>query len=116
MSEILDTAFALEKAGGDEGLAKELFSMLLGELPELHKKLQIAIEAKDMQAMWDHAHKLYGSTAYCGVPALRDTVQALESAIKQQDFDRINSEFQITSNEIGRLVAEGDSLLQQVWS
>ena len=113
--DIIDTAFSIEQAGGNEALAKELFGMLLKELPELSEKLNNAITDNNLEAMWDHAHKMYGSTAYCGIPALRATLQSLESAIKEQDLDKITYEFEITKQEIERLLAIGENCLQEPW-
>lgn len=115
MSDVVDTAFSLEQAGGNEELAKELFEMLLNELPLLRDQLKTAIQEKNMPTMWDHAHKIYGSTAYCGVPALRKTAQALETAIKEEDLARIGSEFEITNSEIDKVLATGKKILAQSW-
>jgi len=113
--DIVDTSFSIEQAGGSEELAKELFGMLLKELPELREKLACAIADKNWEAMWDHAHKMSGSTAYCGVPALRAKLQTLESAIKEQRSDIIDREFAVTRQEIERVLQIGENFLQESW-
>jgi len=114
-SDVIDPDLALEQAGGNEELAKELLGMLLAELPKLRDMLGTAIKEKNLQAMWDHAHKIYGSTAYCGVPGLRAAAQALEAAIKIKDFPKVASEFELTRSEIERILEVGNTLLQKNW-
>lgn len=115
MALILDKKQALEQAGGNVELAQELFAMLLRELPELRSKLQQAVAERDNQAMWDHAHKLYGSTAYCGVPALRQSACEMEECIKQQDEQGLDSCYTNLANEIDRLLQQGPQLAQEPW-
>lgn len=115
MNKVVDIALAMEQAAGNEQLAKELFQMLLAELPVLLEKLTSAIHALDTQAIWDHAHKIYGSTAYCGVPALRAVAQKLESDIKSQDMAAVKEQTGILATEIQRLLDAGTEILQRSW-
>ncbi|MGD8547741.1 MAG: Hpt domain-containing protein [Thiohalophilus sp.] len=115
MAVILDKKQALEQAGGNVELARELFDMLLQELPGLRSKLQQAITERDNQAMWEHAHKLYGSTAYCGVPALRQSACDMEECIKQKDEQRLDGCYTHLANEIDRLLEQGPRLAQEPW-
>lgn len=116
MSEVIDTTQALEQAAGNEKLAKELFGMLLNELPELEQKLGQAISDNDLQACWDHAHKIHGSTAYCGVPELRSAAQGMEQSIKLQDSEQIEENFAALKNAIRRLLDIGSSQLERPWA
>lgn len=116
MPNTVDINIALEQAAGNEQLAKELFQMLLAELPVLLQQLQVAIQNRDQQAIWDHAHKIYGSTAYCGVPALREIAQQLEKNIKSQDMDAVKSQTGLLAEEIQRLLDCGEEFLQRPWT
>ena len=113
---ILDCALSLEQAAGNESLAKELFEMLLVELPVLREKLRLALEAKDKEACWDHAHKLYGSTAYTGVPELKVAAQKMEDAVKQGDELLMTNYFDDIVNAIERLIETGQYALKQDWT
>lgn len=115
MTDVIDYQLALEQAAGDEELAKELFEMLLKELPELKQKLHIAIKEHDLQGCWDHAHKIYGSTAYCGVPALRTAAQIMEAAVKEEDMAQIEENFTGLTKEIERLLDQGRQALASSW-
>jgi len=116
MLAILDKKQALEQAGGNEMLARELLTMLLQDLPVLHEQLYQGIKSRDQQAMWDPSHKLYGATAYCGVPALREAAKAMENCIRQQDEARLDSCFACLSTEIDRLLEEGPQLADGPWA
>jgi len=113
--QVVDYAEAIDKAGGNAGLAKELFGMLLQELPGLRDKLARAVESGDLQACWDHAHKIYGSTAYCGVPQLGQAAAALEAAIKAGDSTALSGKFSVVEAAIERLLHEGPDHLEQPW-
>lgn len=112
----IDISLALEQVAGNEPLAKELFGMLLSELPELNGKLAQAITECNAKAMWDHAHKIYGATAYCGVPALRTAAQDMEVAIKAMDEHRIQQQYAELNREIGLLTTIGPDWLTKCWA
>lgn len=115
MTNVVDYAEAIEKAGGNVELAKELFGMLLQELPAVREQLKLAIEEENQQAMWDHAHKLFGSTAYCGVPQLRNAASEMEVAIKGEELSLIKARFTSLNEAIEDLVAQGPVHLDKDW-
>ncbi len=113
MTDIFDHQQALEQAGDDPELAKDLFQMLIAELPELLAKLKQALAEQDHTALWDHAHKIHGSTAYCGVPTLKTAAHDLENCITQElemEFARGVSR---VAGEINQLIANKDLILAQ---
>lgn len=112
---VFDARLALEQAGGNQALAKELMSMLLQDLPLQQACLIAAIEAGNTAAMWEHAHKLYGSTAYCGVPALRAACKTLETAIKAVDHARISSSYAGVATAIADLLGQAEAWLARDW-
>jgi len=114
MLKMLDIPHAIEQAGGNPVLARELFSMLLQELPDLKNKLNQAFNSADNQGFWDHAHKIHGSTAYCGVPLLQKAARELEAAIKAQTSD-VADKIQGVNKAIDELLASGQTILEQDW-
>jgi two-component system sensor histidine kinase BarA len=114
MLPILDIPRAIEQAGGNPDLAKELFTMLLKELPDLKTRLNQAFNDGDQQSLWDHAHKIYGSTAYCGVPALNKAAKELEEAIKQKG-ENIEKKIQTVNETIEELLDIGPTELEIDW-
>ena len=114
MLPMLDIPHAIKQAGGNPDLAKELFTMLLKELPDLKSKLNQAFSDGDEQGLWDHAHKIYGSTAYCGVPALNNAARELEEAIKAK-ASNIADRIQAVNKAIDELLMDGETALEQEW-
>ncbi len=117
MAESLDRAQALLQAGGNEKLAKDLFQMLLAELPEMRNNIEEAWRLQDATALRDHAHKISGATAYCGVPELATCARSLEDAIKMR-ADRTTIEFKMErlSQAIDTLLLHGPDFLASSWS
>ena len=79
---LFDKDLALQQAGGNSDLARDLFQMLIKDLPA---SIETAFEAhakNDKEAFWNAVHKIHGGTAYCGVPDLRQACKALEDEIK----------------------------------
>jgi two-component system sensor histidine kinase BarA len=116
MDSILDKQQALEKAGGQASLAKELFGMLLKELPDLKQLMIDAYHANSDKDFWDHVHKIHGSTAYCGVPALRASSKALEDAIKSgQTFEEMHAGMNQLQQAIEDVLDIGPAELESDW-
>lgn len=115
MTTVVDYAEAIEKAGGNTQLAKELFGMLLQDLPQLRGKLQDAIAQEDLQGMWNHAHKIYGSTAYCGVPQLRQVASDMESAVRDKQWGAIQQKFDALDEAIQQVLTQGPAHLTNAW-
>lgn len=116
MENILDKTKALEKAGGKADLAKELFVMLLNELPKLKELMVNAYNINNRKDFWDHVHKIHGSTAYCGVPALRLRAKTLEDAIKQdKSLPEMEVELTQLNNAIDDLLKIGELELNSDW-
>jgi two-component system sensor histidine kinase BarA len=114
MAEIVDIQLALEQANGSEELAKELFTMLINDLPILLENLNQAFLNQDEQALRDQAHKIYGSTAYCGVPHLRDASNALENSIKLQ-LPEIENNIKNVKIAIEQLIGQSEIILDKSW-
>ncbi len=117
MEPVLDKSMAIEKAGGKSDLAKELFAMLLKELPQLKNLMNMAFHANDPQGFWDHTHKIHGSTAYCGVPALRAAAKKVEEAIKSDmSFSEMENDLNLLNQSIEDVLALGESELETDWA
>jgi|GEM_PF-3214114 len=90
--DIFDEKLALEKVGGNRELMLELYGMMIGDLPKSIAELGSALHNGDKAAWWNIAHRLAGSTAYSGVPALQASSKALENSIKN-NLDDITARF-----------------------
>lgn len=103
----IDRNLALERAGGSIDLAKELFNMLLRELPVYRETLREMHQAKEFDAIKEVVHKLNGSATYCGVPALKKAAESLESNLKKGELQAVEPGLQSVLAEIERVLDEG---------
>ena len=101
--DIFDEKIALEKVDGNPELMRELFAMMISELPNSIAELENALQGNDKDAKWNIAHKLTGSTAYCGVPALQASSRALEQSIKNE-LDDIASRFAEVRRDVENVI------------
>lgn len=79
---VIDADLALERAGGNAGLARELHQMLQKELPLYKVQIRTLFENNDIKALINAVHKLNGSATYCGVPALKAAADQFENSLK----------------------------------
>ena len=97
----------LQLAGGNKELVKELRALLLKELPSHQEHLQNSYVRKDLEALANHAHKLHGSAAYCGVPRLKECVAKLEREARQHHHELIPLALNNTLSAIQELLHVG---------
>jgi two-component system, NarL family, sensor histidine kinase BarA len=100
---IIDWELATKLAGNKPDLAKNLLEVLVKTLPiELHDIKQ----AKDNPLILRmQVHKLHGAVSYCGVPRLKKTLAAFESALKRNELQQVD-EFLTTLEQEVTLVLE----------
>ncbi|MCK0153927.1 ATP-binding protein [Alcanivorax sp. S6407] len=88
--EVFDAALARRRAGGREGLANEMLTMLLESLGTDRPAISAAFDSGDDETLLEKVHKLHGATRYCGTPRLERAAKALEEALKtgvpREDF------------------------------
>ena len=109
---LFDKDLALEQAGGSPELARELFEMLVKDLPSSLVNLQQAHSNLDKDAFWDAVHKIHGGTAYCGVPELKSACKDMEDEIKiSYPSSKIDLLIKDLENAINRLLTESENLI-----
>lgn len=113
---ILDTKLALEKANGNQELAKELFQMLISDLPISLNNINSCYHSNLYQDLLNHTHRLHGSTAYCGTSDLKVAVSKLENSIKQNNADNIKLHLKLVESSIIQLIEQAPVLLANNWS
>jgi len=95
---------AIKLAGGNAELAKELFQMLIAELPQYQEKIQTAQENNNIKDLKHFIHKVNGATSYCGVPKLRKAAVELESLIDNNTLDTVPQKVKEVLDNINELV------------
>lgn len=101
---VYDREASVRLAGGNEQIADDLLAMLLAELPQQQRGLQEAFREGNMEELGRIAHKLHGSTCYCGVPALRAAAARLDACAATADRETIAAALDQLDQEITRLL------------
>lgn len=101
--EAINTNLALERAGGNRDLARELYQMLQSELPSYAESIRNHYDSADLSSLLEVVHKLNGAATYCGVPALKDAAASLESNLKKGAEENYAAGVDYVLNEIARL-------------
>ena len=115
MIRILDIQQSIVTANGNVSLAKELFTMLLDDLGARQQQIESSFRSSDMEALIEHIHKLYGATAYCIVPQLRENTSILEDKLKQKDFSQLDKLVKPVLEEIQKVIDAGPELIKLDW-
>jgi len=114
---LFDKDLALKQAGGNTDLAKELFEMLIKDLPISQQAMNSAHIKKDKEGLWEATHKIHGGTAYCGVPDLKAACKALEDEIKKAYPSKdIEITLDNLNKEIALLINDADKFLSSLGS
>ncbi len=113
---IINTKLALEKSNGSTELAKELFTMLIKDLPQALEKIKASYQANSLQELSEHTHRLYGSTTYCGVPDLKSAAAKLDSCVKNNNENEISNHIQSVEKSIHELLNNATQILNRPWS
>jgi two-component system sensor histidine kinase BarA len=108
---VFDRELALQRAGGSQDLAEELFSMLLRDLPDIRQRIDSAYVSNNIPLLIEVVHKLNGAATYCGVPALKAAAQLSETALKQGQLNSYDSLHKQLLNEIDRVMASTGTAL-----
>ncbi len=101
---ILDWKESVKLAGNNETLAHDLLTMMLHDFPLLMTQLECIYQSNETDDLTEIVHKMYGSTAYCAVTALREATQALEISTRANDMTNIYLHFQHVREQYQRLI------------
>lgn len=115
MTKILDIQQSIVAANGNVSLAKELFTMLLDDLNPRLQQIEDSFQASNMESLAEHVHKLYGATAYCIVPQLRESAAALEEHLQQKDFSQLDTFVNNVLEEIKKIISAGPGFIEKDW-
>jgi two-component system, NarL family, sensor histidine kinase BarA len=105
MKNPIDFSESLKLVNHDEGLANDLLTMLIKDLPSVKKTLLFAIDQHDLLTCRKVIHKTLGAICYCGVPNLK------EHLLIFQNEHRNGSSIQKLSQRIDEIVIEMDHVI-----
>jgi two-component system sensor histidine kinase BarA len=67
-------------------LLRELLEVFIEETPKIQLKINHAYQKREQQKLCDLLHKLYGSCVYCGLLRLKESLIALDYAVKNNSY------------------------------
>ena len=115
MTKILDIPQSIIAANGNTSLAKELFSMLLGDLELRFEQIKESFSSNNIELLAEHTHKLYGATAYCIVPRLRKSTEVLEKDLRQNELSQLDTRVETVLQEIQNIINDGPGFIEKDW-
>jgi len=109
----LDWNLSLKLVAGKLKLAKDLFEMMITNLPEEKKLINSAFENKDLPKLRDHVHKLHGGCCYTGFSKLKYICKQLEQEIIFKNHHKITEYIAFINQEINFLISNSGSFSEQ---
>jgi two-component system sensor histidine kinase BarA len=100
---IFDPQYAMRLANNKLDLAIDMFNMLLEGLTNDLPEIQGLWQGQQQEPLLQHIHKIHGATRYCGTPCLMDTLEQLETGLKNQALVDCEKLYQKTIESIIRL-------------
>ncbi len=101
-----DVEQALRVTGGDKELAESMFSQLCAELPVNMGIIMDSVATDNRDKLIETVHRMHGSCAVCGVPALNDIVRRLETALKSRQEDESAELLKQLDEAVAQLLAD----------
>ncbi len=86
-----------------EAIQKDILSQLIETLPAALQDIKQAFEQNGLESMRDKVHRLHGAVCYCGVPAFRTCIQALENAIVTKNQGTIEAQLETFAYQCAQL-------------
>jgi two-component system sensor histidine kinase BarA len=99
----VDWKMALDLAGNQRALAKDMLVGLMHSLDTAHHLINQSFEDNDLQLLREEVHRLHGACCYCGVPDLKAVLGKLETAIVNKNEIIIAQEMIAYNKQVGRL-------------
>ena len=102
---VRDREKAVRIAGGSAEVADQLFKEFMEKLDVELAGIQRHFGEAAWETLWQAVHKLHGSTAVCGVPALNRALGQLERAVRAGDPHQVAACLSDVQHQADRLVA-----------
>lgn len=98
-----DPGLALANANNNPSIAEELMTVFMDGLAEDQRLINQALG--DKAALAAQVHRLHGAVRYCGVPRLQQVLEAMETALRQDDDALVEPLVNLLNAEVATLVA-----------
>jgi signal transduction histidine kinase/CheY-like chemotaxis protein len=108
---VIDARLGVTRAFGQADVWRTILDMLVRDMPVSMASIEAAFAGQNLEELRKAAHKLHGSSSYCGTPALQNAAKSLELACMNNEPEQIGQWLQTLREEAGKLqemVASGN--------
>ncbi len=105
----IDWQLALKRANQNKTTARELLGSFVSLLPNAIEKIDVLWEQRDFTELKAEVHKLHGACCYTGLPRLQHLVNEIESALKLDLHDDVETLLPELYQEAEKVLAEHKS-------
>ena len=108
----VDIKQSLDLAAGNESLLKQIFEILLRDIPDYRKHLSNAIEQLDYTKLSSIIHKIHGTTCYTSLPMIKSQVTSIQQQISAESYINLDTAVASMIKELEQVRLEVELYLQ----
>jgi two-component system, NarL family, sensor histidine kinase BarA len=102
----IDWVQCVDRAAGNEAVARELLVAIIEELPTHKYDIITAHQQQDPTLMASIAHKVNGLCCYSGMPQLKEAARAIETAVHENNTAVIDEHYQNFITQLDRVLTD----------
>jgi len=103
---------SLDLAAGNESLLKQIFEILLRDIPDYRNQLSNAIEQLDYTKLSSIIHKIHGTTCYTSLPLLKSQVVSIQQQLSAESYINLDTAVDSMTKELEQVRLEVELYLQ----
>ncbi len=108
----IDLKKSLALSANNESLLKQIFEILLREIPAYQFQLEDALEQSDRNKISLVIHKIHGVTCYASLPKIRQQVLIVEKSMAQNPADNIDAKIRDIIEELSCIKSAAKSQVE----
>ena len=109
----IDFEKSLDLAANNESLLRQIFEILLREIPQHKIQISNAVQQLDYAKLSAIAHKIHGVTCYACLPRLKSQVISAQQQISEKSYPLLETTVDAMVEELEQIGTQIDSYLQQ---
>jgi len=112
-TESIDIKLSLDLAANNESLLKQIFEILLREIPHHKDQLSNAVQQQDYAKLSMIAHKIHGTTCYACLPRLKSQVELIQQQLAQESYSLLETTVDAMIEELEQVRLQVELYLQR---
>jgi len=109
----VDIKQSLDLAADNESLLKQIFEILLRDIPDHKSQLSNTVQLLDYAKLSSIIHKIHGITCYTGLPRLKLQVVSIQQQLAEKSYSDISMAVDSMIEELEQVRLEVELYLQQ---